>query len=147
MGESVCSAPTTGYTIGAETQAGEQIPPINSGTVWYQFIVPNSGVFGMDLSMTPPTTRYNEVWATFYTGDCSTLNHQWDFQVGFGESFSEVLDFANPGDVIYLKLAAVNEEMNPDFFSICVYDRLCKPSNIGWTELQSCDSDNGLRLF
>ena len=145
LGNFSCSTPTTGFTAGA-TNSNNDSPPapqenVSKGEdVWYQFIVPSSGIFGLDIKKEVAGTHS----ATFilYTGTCGALSEQvgsGNFN-GWSGNYSNIYNnIAPPGTTIYLRLwyQSTNEELG--IFELCLYERPCQEPSIGWTEVLACE--------
>ena len=143
MEDVMCSTPIMGTNVDATaSNTDNPAPPMNDQTndVWYQIIVPNSGIFGMDFTI--GTEGDFQLRYAFYTGNCTDLTEVWNRHIGGYNTYNEVFNFAPAGTVLYLRVDPTNKDNNPDAFSICFYQRSCKEANLGWTDVLSCDNTN-----
>jgi len=147
VGSGSCANPMLGFNVGA-TDSNNDVPmPPNvdypaygMNDVWYQFIVPSSGIFGLDLNK--GIAEPYSFWFELYTGTCGNLTRikaqsgtSWTF------NYKENFNVAAPGQTIYLRVWTGNAENTPGLFDVCVYERPCQKPSIGWNEIFACDNN------
>lgn len=149
VGAGVCSDPIVGSTIMAtDSNNDDPAPPPTShadGTrqdVWFKFTVPPSGIFKVEFSGNATGTK--KAYIYYYTGECDDLTYSSPGYNGYyyHDEISGVYNFAAAGETVYMRVAATDENNNPDLFTVCIYEVPCKEPNLGWWDLQSCDNEH-----
>ena len=147
VGSGSCSNPTVGFNVGATDSNNDAIPPPTANypdytmnDVWYQFTVPSSGVFGLDLKK--GISEPYSFWFELYTGTCGDLTRikaqngtSWSFD------YKENFNIAAPGETVFLRVWVGNAENTPGIFDVCVYERPCQQPSIGWNEIFACNNN------